>query len=107
MSREVRRFTPEEDACLVDLRRQGYTHQQIMLALGRARCSIQARLKILAAAGEDITIQPYTRREPPPEFSQIRTTRPCLCCNKLFPSEGPHNRLCGTCRTKSLSPYDL
>ncbi|MFN3953247.1 MAG: hypothetical protein ACK4LQ_02260 [Pararhodobacter sp.] len=23
--------------------------------------------------------------------------RPCLCCNRIFPSEGPHNRLCDTC----------
>ncbi len=27
-------------------------------------------------------------------------TRPCMCCEKTFLSEGKHNRLCDTCRTK-------
>ena len=26
--------------------------------------------------------------------------RPCMCCEKTFLSEGKHNRLCDTCRTK-------
>jgi hypothetical protein len=26
------------------------------------------------------------------------TTRPCLCCQKPFKSEGAHNRLCDPCR---------
>lgn len=25
-------------------------------------------------------------------------TRACLCCRKSFESEGPHHRMCGTCR---------
>lgn len=27
--------------------------------------------------------------------------RPCMCCGTAFDSEGPHNRMCGTCRTKT------
>lgn len=27
-----------------------------------------------------------------------RNTRPCLCCGTVFPSEGPHHRLCNRCR---------
>ena len=27
--------------------------------------------------------------------------RPCLCCQDIFYSEGPHNRLCNRCRHKS------
>lgn len=27
--------------------------------------------------------------------------RACMCCDTLFPSEGPHNRLCVKCRPKS------
>ena len=30
-----------------------------------------------------------------------KRVRPCLCCSRLFTSEGPHNRLCDTCRTGS------
>lgn len=26
--------------------------------------------------------------------------RACLCCGHRFISEGPHNRLCGSCRTR-------
>lgn len=27
-----------------------------------------------------------------------QTPRPCLRCEKIFGSEGPHNRLCQSCR---------
>jgi len=33
-----------------------------------------------------------------------RQQRNCMNCASSFASEGPHNRLCSTCR--SLSPYD-
>lgn len=26
---------------------------------------------------------------------------PCMCCSVVFPSEGPHNRMCVKCRAKS------
>ena len=29
-----------------------------------------------------------------------RIARPCLCCQRLFQSEGIHNRLCDICRHK-------
>lgn len=35
------------------------------------------------------------------------TQRKCLCCGKPFSSQGPHNRLCASCRLKSAGPYDL
>jgi hypothetical protein len=34
-------------------------------------------------------------------------TRPCLRCCKPFESEGPHNRLCGSCARLDVSPYAL
>lgn len=39
----------------------------------------------------------------------VRTAkvRKCLCCPREFVSEGPHHRLCPTCRAKSTQPYDL
>lgn len=39
-----------------------------------------------------------------------KTQRNCLCCRKAFMSEGPHNRMCDTCRrlgTEIQSPYGL
>lgn len=38
------------------------------------------------------------------ERSPQMRVRPCLCCGKDFTSEGPHNRMCGTCR---LQPSDI
>lgn len=34
--------------------------------------------------------------------------RPCLGCGRLFPSEGIHNRLCGSCRrsTRGVGALD-
>ncbi len=34
--------------------------------------------------------------------------RACLCCGEPFPSEGVHNRLCGTCRraARSVGSFD-
>ena len=28
-------------------------------------------------------------------------SRPCMCCGETFRSEGPHHRLCATCRRGS------
>ncbi len=33
--------------------------------------------------------------------------RACLRCSREFLSQGAHNRLCATCRAKSVSPYAL
>lgn len=30
--------------------------------------------------------------------------RPCMCCGRLFESEGIHNRLCSSCRGRSDAP---
>ena len=32
--------------------------------------------------------------------------RACLCCSSTFDSEGPHNRLCDTCRGHAGSASD-
>ena len=32
-------------------------------------------------------------------------TRPCLCCRASFVSEGPHNRMCTSCRSSASDPY--
>lgn len=33
--------------------------------------------------------------------------RACMCCGATFMSDGPHNRLCGRCRTKEKTPFDF
>ncbi|MER2539325.1 MAG: hypothetical protein ABTQ26_08800 [Azonexus sp.] len=76
-------WTPEEDARLKELRLEGMGPQQIARFIGRAQSSVRTRLAALEKSKE----------------------RPCMCCGKKFASEGPHNRLCTTCRNKSFSPY--
>ncbi|HEY8136234.1 MAG TPA: helix-turn-helix domain-containing protein [Methylocystis sp.] len=48
----LRRFTPEEDARLLELEREGKKVSQIAKALGRHRNSIQGRLMTLARRQE-------------------------------------------------------
>lgn len=36
-----------------------------------------------------------------------KRTRPCLRCRTPFKSEGPHHRMCSSCRLLSLSPFDV
>lgn len=38
----------------------------------------------------------------------MRRERPCLTCRRQFLSEGPHHRMCGTCRRGSaMDPYQI
>lgn len=55
--------------------------------LGCKKQRVQDRLKRLK-----ISVSKKT------EYSQ----RICLCCREPFPSEGIHNRLCTTCRNRSV-----
>lgn len=81
---DARAWTPEEDAELAKYLKANIPKPQIARAMGRADSSIYRRVSLLE-----------------------KSTKPrlCMCCRKAFNSEGPHHRLCGTCRTKNLSPY--
>lgn len=35
-----------------------------------------------------------------------RGARPCMCCGKVFTSDGIHNRLCDPCRGRGLAMAD-
>jgi len=57
-------------------------------------------------------IAPYTRerrRELRLEQSRIwhanKTPRNCMCCRKVFPSEGRHNRICQPCKEREAHNY--
>lgn len=77
-------WTPSEDAELTMLLKAGRSKRQAARILGRPESSVHTRADVL----------------------QKKTTqRACMCCGKKFASEGPHNRLCTTCRNKSFSPY--
>jgi len=50
---ESRRFTPEDDRQLLELRREGYGMVQISKTMDRARSSVENRLRRLQAKAED------------------------------------------------------
>ncbi len=85
------RWTPDEDAELAKLSANGITPCAIAKQLRRPESSVYRRLETLAQQAR----RPGRRK------------RPCLCCKTPFMSEGPHNRLCGRCRGKELSPFDF
>ena len=37
----------------------------------------------------------------------VKSMRACMSCTKPFISDGPHNRLCGRCRTKEKTRFDF
>lgn len=111
-SRTRRDWTTEEDARLNDLLGRGLSVVDIATLMDRAETSIYSRIKTLAGktaaelrrAGAEVpNLAHYQARKP----RRATSTRKCMCCGRAFNSEGPHNRLCGICRGKSCSPYEL
>lgn len=79
-------WSPAEDARVREMHAAGDSGSAIAKAVGRSESSIERRIEILTV--------------------RVKTTRrSCMCCGKPFTSAGPHNRLCGTCRTRESSPY--
>ena len=82
------KWTSQEDDLLTRLKRDGVSPIAIARQLGRPESSVYRRIESLALRAE-------------------RKERPCLCCTNKFMSEGPHNRLCTSCRSKSKSQFDF
>lgn len=99
MSRRV--FTADEDAALIALVALGKTSVAIGLALGRAESSISSRIKALALKAS----RPTPKEMPAVIAKPKKTIRPCLCCGNDFTSDGPHNRLCNTCRKQEKTRF--
>ena len=98
-----RAWTPEQDSLLNKLIQEGLSYAKIGNILDRPASSIVSRIETLASHAAGVK-RAVLFTETPKSCSR---TRPCLCCGKSFTSDGPHNRLCNTCRTKSVSPYAL
>jgi IS30 family transposase len=83
-TKQAGRWSSEDDANLKVMLKQGMTKRQIARVLGRPESSVHTRAEIVNKSTQQ---------------------RKCMCCEKSFSSEGPHNRLCTSCRNKSFSPY--
>ncbi len=97
-------WSPAEDAELLELRRKQLTLAQIAKLMDRSYESCKARVAELRKSGVVVAPDANHRKA---KLRHTTTQRKCLCCGRLFPSEGPHNRLCTGCRSKSCSPYAL
>lgn len=80
------RWSAEEDRTLLSMKAAGASPIAIARQLRRPESSVYRRIEVIDSRAQ--------RRE-----------RPCMCCQNKFMSDGPHNRLCGRCRTKETSPY--
>ena len=79
-------WSKTEDEKLRELHAEGKTPCVIAALIGRSDSSVYRRIEIVVAT-------PKTKK------------RSCMCCHREFSSDGPHHRLCTTCRQKSYSPY--
>ena len=84
-----RPFTADEDQQIRELVASGTAPVAIAKKLGRAESSIYRRMSTLGVG----------------KNQKPKTQRACMCCRTEFLSEGPHNRLCGRCRTKDVGPF--
>lgn len=113
-------WTKEADAQLIAMMRAGIPPREIAEEIDRTPVAIQSRCSQLRRQGIDIphavtgaAAKAYERPTPEspsphakPKPRRGRTRRPCMCCGAPFDSEGPHNRMCGRCRTCSAGPFD-
>ena len=88
-----RAWSEEEETAAQKMRAAGMTLAAIGEVLDRSLTSVKSCLRRLE-----------TRRSLKLKPKKV-ANRSCLCCRKPFVSEGAHNRLCGDCRTRSVSPY--
>lgn len=105
-------FTPEDDAALLRLIAEGRTYREIGRELNRNPGSVGVRLaRLRAIASGVVKAKPCHPPRPKPIAQGVSMPavqqRPCLCCRRPFFSQGPHNRLCMTCRGKSISPFAI
>lgn len=97
---------PWTDADIQQLRElfeAGATNPEITAKLGRTYASIRNKASDLGLYRIRIlgpTPKPAART-PPPQPTLGPKEKRCLTCMKPFISAGPHNRLCGHCRTLS------
>lgn len=85
---------------LADLLSLSLPRQQVVerVQLGQ----IEFKPPLTSKAGAIISKGATEARSCAPQWPQ----RLCLCCGNLFASEGPHNRMCGPCRTRNVSPFE-
>lgn len=83
-------WTQADDERLLALRRGNKPWKEIAIALGRLQNSAAARFSLLQQRAAESTEREH-------RAARVKD-RPCMCCGRAFTSEGPHNRMCNSCR---------
>ncbi len=109
----------EQDILLRDLWTQNKSQQEISAILGRSVAAIMTRAARLglprrAAPGRkpgsrrvvtgDVRMtspRPSSNKSSESKEAVQTSTRICLMCLRSFPSQGPHNRICPSCKNSS------
>lgn len=75
-----------------------------MYAAGKTLAEIMARFK-----RSEMSVRCFLQARTGGSKGAVAKRRPCMCCQKLFFSWGPGNRMCAKCRSigSSVSPYAL
>lgn len=83
--RHHQHWTKEEEQQLLALDARRLSCAEIGAKLNRSAASVELRLRLLFCGAAGAKKSEGSRR-------------PCLCCKRLFNSQGPHHRLCNECR---------
>ena len=81
---------------LVDLWKHRVPFGRIATRIGRSRRSVATK-----ASRIGLTLRPYWHDEFAANARRHGRARPCLCCRRLFFSEGRGNRICTQCKDNS------
>jgi hypothetical protein len=84
------RWTDEQVNKLWQMVSQRYPVEKIAAALGRTQAAVIAKRDHARPTGP-------TRKQ----------NRACMTCKASFKSEGPHNRMCGRCRSQSVTRFEV
>ena len=92
---QSRKWTPHEIATLRQMLASGVSLSEIAKRIKRTANAVRAKAEDLRAEAE------YAERATTQANSNARP-RKCLRCERIFESEGPHNRLCDECRNHGV-----
>jgi hypothetical protein len=84
------RWTDEQVNKLWQMVAQRQPVDKIATALGRTQAAVIAK-----------------RDHARPTAPTRQQERPCITCKTSFKSEGPHNRMCGRCRSQSVTRFEV
>lgn len=112
MATTWRSWKPEDDQRVVEMANDGAYLDEIVAALDRSPEAIGCRLthlrKTLPAGTvpAQLCIRGRKCSTSPRNVKRVeKTERKCLGCGNPFPSAHSMNRLCGSCRNRTTSPY--